>query len=200
LQFGGFTYGVAGMRRTAVNQLTVDGYNLGGQPLSLTAFAYCGKGPAPSKATSTVRITSAGTATATCPAGKVVVAGGFAASPHTVLALTRMERVAANQLRVSAYLRYGLTKRSLLTAIAYCGTGRAPTVVSNTQPLPKTGGNVEAKCPTGKTIVFGGVIARAVGYNPLVFVMAAIDQQTWRVRESTDKHAAATVTSLAYCR
>ena len=47
--FGGFSNGVAGMRRTASNRLTVDGYNLGGQPLWLTSFAYCGHGPVSTK-------------------------------------------------------------------------------------------------------------------------------------------------------
>jgi hypothetical protein len=198
--FGGFSNGVAGMRRTASNQLTVDGYNLGGQPLWLSAFAYCGHGTVPTAATGSITISSAGTATATCPAGKVVVAGGFKASPHTVLAVTRLERTAANRLRVSAYLRYSITKRTLLTAIAYCGPGPAPKLVSHTEKLPKTGGNAEATCPAGTKLTFGGVVASGAGYHPLVFAMVAVGQTTWRVRDSTDKHAASTLTSLAYCR
>jgi hypothetical protein len=198
--FGGFSNGVAGMRRTASNRLTVDGFNLGGQPLWLSAFAYCGHGPVPTKATNTVRVTSSGTATAQCPAGKVVLAGGFASTPRSVIAMTRLERVGTNRLRVSAYLRYGITKRTLLTAIAYCGTGPAPKLVSQTLTLPKGGGQADATCPAGTKLVFGGVIAKGAGYHPLVFSMAALDQNTWRVRESTDKRAAATLTSLAYCR
>jgi hypothetical protein len=198
--FGGFSNGVAGMRRTASNRLTVDGYNLGGQPLWLTSFAYCGQGPVSTQATGTVKITSFGTATATCPAGKVVVAGGFVASPHSVIAVTRLERVAANRLQVSAYLRYGITKRAALTAIAYCGTGRAPKLVSQTLTVPKSGGQATATCPAGMKLIFGGVIATAPGYHPLVFSMVAVDQNGWRVRESTDKRAAAKLTSLAYCR
>ena len=49
-------------------------------------------------------------------------------------------------------------------------------------------------------LTFGGVIATAPGYHPLVFSMVAIDQNGWRVRESTDKRAPAKLTSLAYCR
>jgi hypothetical protein len=198
--FGGFSNGVAGMRRTASNQLTVDGYNLGGPPLWLSAFAYCGRGPLSTKATNTVKVSSFGTATATCPAGKVVVAGGFAASPHSVVAVTRLERVGNSRLRVSAYLRYGITKHTLLTAIAYCGAGPAPKLVPHTVTLPKTGGASEATCPSGHKLMFGGVIAKAAGYHPLVFAMVAVGQNTWRVRDSTDKHAASTLTSLAYCR
>ena len=198
--FGGFSNGVAGMRRTASNQLTVDGYNLGGQPLWLTSFAYCGYGPIAKIATGTVTITSSGTATATCPAGRVVVAGGFAATPHSVIAMTRLERIAPNRLRVSAYLRYGITKRAALTAIAFCGTGTAPKLVSQTVTLGKAGGSAVATCPAGTKLVFGGVIAKGAGYHPLVFSMVAVNQNSWRVRESTDKRAASTLTSLAYCR
>jgi hypothetical protein len=200
VRFGGFKNGVAGMRRTASNRLTVDGFNLGGPPLSLTSFAYCGRGPAATKATKTVPVTSSGTATATCPAGKVVVAGGFAATRHSVIALTRLERVGIKQLRVSAYLRYGITKRALLTAIAYCGPGPAPKLVPHTLTVPKSGGQATATCPAGTKLMFGGVIATASGYRPLVFAMVAIDQNGWRVRESTDNRAAAKLTSLAYCR
>jgi len=198
--FGGFSNGVAGMRRTASNRLTVDGYNLGGPPLWLTSFAYCGHGPVATKATRTIKITSYGTATAKCPAGKVVLAGGFAASPRTVLAVTRLERVGVDRLRVTAYLRYAITKSTLLTAIAYCGTGPAAKLVSQTLTLPKAGGGATATCPAGKKLTFGGVIAKAAGYHPLVFSMVAVNQNAWRVRESTDGRAVATLTSLAYCR
>ena len=198
--FGGFSNGVAGMRRTASNQLTVDGYNLRGQPLGLTAFAYCGHGTVSTKSTSTVKVSSFGTATATCPAGKVVVAGGFAATRKSVIAVTRLERVGVNRLRVSAYLRYHITKRTLLTAIAYCGAGPAPKLASHTETLGKSGGNSQATCPAGTKLTFGGVIAQGSGYPPLVFGMVAVGQNAWRVRDSTDKRAPSTLTSLAYCR
>jgi hypothetical protein len=198
--FGGFTYGVAGMHRTANNQFTVDGFNLRGGPLTVTSFAYCGYGAVPTKATKTIAISSAGTVTATCPPGKVVLAGGFAASRHTVLAVTRLQRIGVNRLLVSAYLRYGISKHGLLTAIAYCGAGPAPQLVSRTQSFSKDGGNVDATCPAGKTLTFGGVIARASGYPPLVFSMAAVSQGTWRARVSTDARVPSTLTSLAYCR
>jgi len=198
--FGGFSNGVAGMRRTASNQLTVDGYNLGGQPLWLTSFAYCGHGPVSTKATNTVKVSSFGTATATCPAGKVVVAGGFAATPKSVIAVTRLERVGVNRLRVSAYLRYHITKRTLLTAIAFCGAGPAPKLVFHTETLGKSGGSSQATCPAGTKLTFGGVTAKGSGYPPLVFAMVAVGQDTWRVRDSTDKRGSSTLTSLAYCR
>ncbi len=195
--FGGFSNGVAGMRRTANNQLTVDGYNLGGPPLWLTSFAYCGKGPLATKATRTVIIRTFGSATATCPAGKVVVAGGFAATRHSVVAVTRLERVAANRLLVSAYLRYGITKQTALTAIAYCGAGPVPKQVSKTLTLSSDGGRARATCPAGTKLAFGGVIAKRSGSDPpLVFSMVAQGQDTWQVRES----AAGTLTALAYCR
>jgi len=201
VRFGGFLNGVAGMHRMASNTWRVDGYNLGGsanpKSIRLTSHAYCGRGPAPVERTKTVAITSFGIATATCPAGKIVTGGGFLASPHAVLALTRLERVASNKLLVSGYLRYGITKHAKLTAIAYCASGTAPVRASKTRTLGGDGGIVRATCPKGTTLSFGGVIAEASGSEPpLVFEMVAEGADTWKVREST----AGTLTSLAYCR
>jgi hypothetical protein len=198
---GGFLNGVAGMRRVTSNEWRVDGYNLGGsgnpKSIRLTSYANCGTGPVPEERTKTVEISSFGIATATCPSGKVVIGGGFAASPHAVVAITRLERTASNKLRVSAYLRYGMTKQAKLTAIAYCGAGPAPTPVSKTRTLGADGGIVRAACPAGKSVTFGGVIAAASGSAPpLVFAMQTEGPTRWKVREST----AGTLTSLAYCR
>src|SRR5689334_3071576 len=102
VQFGGYKNGVAGMHRGGTNHWTVDGFNLGGKKLLLTSFAYCAHGAVPTEARGSTTITAAGSATARCPAGKVAVAAGFVASPHSVLAVTRLERVAANAVRVSA--------------------------------------------------------------------------------------------------
>src|SRR5205085_4968780 len=64
--FGGFKNGVAGMRRTTADRWTVEGFNLGGPPLKLTAYAYCGRGPIATKAVKTVRIRTSASATAKC--------------------------------------------------------------------------------------------------------------------------------------
>jgi hypothetical protein len=128
----------------------------------------------------------------------VVVAGGFATRKNTVLAVTRVQRVAKDRLTVSAYLRYGITKSSTLTAIAYCGPGPAPTAVRKELVLGSSGGRARASCPTGRTLTFGGVIAtkKAGARPPFVFIMRAVNKGTWEVSDST----AGKVISIAYCR
>jgi hypothetical protein len=196
--FGGFENGVAGMRRTTVDRWTVDGFNLGGPVLRLTSHAYCGYGPVATKSTKTVRIRTNATATAQCPAGKVVVAGGFATARNTVFAVTRLQRIGAGRLTVSGYLRYQRTARSTLTAIAFCGPGPAPTAVTTKLTTTNAGGRPRASCPAGKTLTFGGVIAtkKRGAPPPLVFIMRAVNQGIWEVADSS----AGTVTSIAYCR
>ena len=202
------------MRRTASNRWTVYAYNLyiglvsvSNSPLSVSSMAYCGYGPVPSKATSTVEIRdrpgrASGSATARCPAGTVVVAGGFATTPHSAVVVTGLERVAADLWRVSAYLSVGPT-HTALTSIAYCGPGPAPKLVSRTI---KTGGltsSVRATCPLGRHLAFGGAIVTGVGGTDLQTLrVVAKTKSTWAVtgyggqgRRRTGK-----LTALAYCR
>jgi hypothetical protein len=195
--FGGYRNGVAGMRRSANNEWTVSGFNLGGGPLKMTSFAYCGKGSIPKPYTKTTVITSYGTATAKCPAGKVVLAGGFRTSPNTVFAVQRLMRVGTDRWQVSGYLRYGITKRTELKAIAYCGKGPAPTAVSSTITMGNDGGRTKAACPSGTRIRFGGVLAQAAKPRTvLVFLMRVEDGNSWAVANST----AGKLTAIAYCR
>jgi hypothetical protein len=195
--FGGYKNGVAGMRRSANNDWTVDGFNLGNGPLKLTSYAYCGKGSIPSRYTNSKVITSKGSATAKCPAGKVVLAGGFSTSPNTVFAATRLARTAADRWQVAGYLRYGITKRTTLTAIAYCGKGPAPKAVPRTVKLSSDGGRTKAACPSGKRLKFGGmVVSTAKPRTALVFHMRVEDGNSWAVANST----AGNLTSIAYCR
>jgi hypothetical protein len=195
--FGGYRNGVAGMRRTAENRWTVNGFNLGGDPLDLTSYAYCGKGPIGSRYTKTVSITSSGRATVKCPAGKVVLSGGFATSRRTVFAASRLMRTGADRWTVSGYLRYGITKRTKLTAIAYCGNGPAPKRTRRTVKMSRDGGQSAVTCPTGKQLTSGGVLVRtAKPKTALVFFMRVDGANTWRVANST----AGQLTAIAYCR
>jgi hypothetical protein len=195
--FGGFRNAVAGMQKTATDRWRVDGFNLGDQPFDITSYAYCGKGPIPTKSTHTVSIRSSATASARCPAGTVVVGAGFATRANTVLAVTQLERVGTEQVSVSAYLRFGITKSSTLTAIAYCGPGPAPTLASHTKTISNKGGHSRASCPAGTTLVFGGVSATASSSAmPLVLEMRATDKTSWTVADAT----AGKLTALAYCR
>ena len=124
-----------GMRRTGSNKWTVFGMsatNLTGS--RLTAVAYCETGPVPSVASKTVALPAdkVGTVTATCPAGTVVVGGGYnsGASLHNVEFVGRLEALSSNQWLVT--MINVMPHATTLTAIAYCVPGVAPNLVYNT--------------------------------------------------------------------
>ena len=119
VQFGGFASntGVRGMRRSAGNRWTVDGLTAatGKTPTftgKVTSIAYCTYGPVPLKITRSKRISGSGAATATCPAGTVVLAGGFATSPHSEVAIQDLERIRADRWRVAVQGSFGRAARS----------------------------------------------------------------------------------------
>jgi len=201
--FGGFENGMAGMRRTAINRWTVYAFKYGSPypggsaPLTVSSFVYCGYGPVPSKATSTVEIRhrpdneASGSATARCPAGTVVVAGGFATTPHSIVLVTGLERVAADLWRVSAYPLGGT--HAALTSIAYCGPGPAPKLVSRTIKN-YVSGPVRAMCPAGRQLVFGGATVKST-YGANLGTLRAKTRSTWTVDGIGED-----MTALAYCR
>ncbi|MGO9874061.1 MAG: hypothetical protein ACLPVY_09705, partial [Acidimicrobiia bacterium] len=220
--FGGFkvaeqqaTGFVTGLRRTANDAWTVDAYNLGAintytgfasSPIGVSSFVYCGLGAVPSKATSTVEIRyrsgrPSGSATARCPAGTVVVAGGFASTPGSTLFVTDLERVASDLWRVSGYLSllsvYDGHTVVALTSIAYCGPGPAPKLVSRTLDTYSRGGTARATCPVGTQLAFGGAIVPTGSDADFTYLktLRAETRSTWSVGGGGGN-----VTALAYCR
>lgn len=230
--FGGFDdpRGLAtGMRRTADDRWTVDGWNEGigaGRPvpppivppLRLPSFVYCGNGPVPAKVTSTVEIRyphgrrGQASATARCPAGTVVVAGGFVASPRfsivnghvevTEATVTDLERVAADLWRVSAFLAGGT--HAALTSIAYCGPGPAPKLVSQTVTSFHHAGYLglaRATCPAGTNLVFGGAVINPAADGSLQTLrVPAHTKNSWAVTGNGVVGREKKLTALAYCR
>jgi hypothetical protein len=210
--FGGFDGGFMGgqgMHRTANNRWTTDAFNILASlypPFrsTLASFVYCGYGPVPSKATSTVELGDKAVrgATARCLAGTVVVGGGFAISPHTQVSVRALERVAADRWRVLASPLW--ISHTELTAIAYCGPGPAPKLVSRTidtqGPLPRTmSGTARATCPVGTTLAFGGAIVTATG-SQVIFLetLRAETRSRWSVGGRGG--FGGRLTALAYCR
>ena len=220
VQFGGFATKISayhGMRRSADNQWTVDGDlgPSGSVPTRLTgrltSIAYCASGRVPTKATNTKKITNvknmpaSGGVIATCPPGTVVLAGGFASSPSTEIFVKDLERAAADKWRVWVTLPYRAS-HTTLTAIAYCGPGPAPKLVSKRVTLsggpPQT---TRATCPVGTSLMFGGAIDKAVLPDQAYLLgMKAADQRTWSVTGQTsgglNEDGAGYLTALAYCR
>jgi hypothetical protein len=198
-----------GMRRTAANKWTVYGWNnadfIGSR---LTAIAYCDKGPVPTVAQKTVTLPGfrVASAIATCPAGTVVVGGGYnsGASAQHVEILARLNRLASTQWVVTMVnLRSAATK---LTSIAYCGHGVAPTQVASMVTLAaQKGGTARVSCPAGTSIVFGGVVANSpvVGKKSAVvapFSWSAASTKQWVVTGFNAGDTAGGLIAVAYCR
>jgi len=207
--FGGFDGGEAGMRRTADNRWTVYSFTVhvpdaSASSTSVASMVYCGYGPVASKVTSTVEIRyrlskpATGSATARCPSGTVVVAGGFATTPHSVVLVDALSRVAPDLWRVSARLMLGT--HTALTSIAYCGPGPAPKLVSRSI-RSLLGGTARATCPAGTTLAFGGGIVEGSSAfdDTSLQTLRAETRSRWSVG-GYDGGPRGKLTALAYCR
>ena len=199
-----------GMRRTAGNKWTVYGWNnalfTGSR---LTAVAYCDHGAVPAVAEQTVALPGGkvATAIAACPAGSVVVGGGYnsASSPGHLEIVVRLGLLSARQWVVSmGNFRSAGTK---LTAIAYCGHGVAPTEAAAAATLgAHKGGTVRVSCPSGTSVLFGGVAASSPGTSSKQFAdlapfsWTAADTKQWVVTGYNAGNLAGTLFAVAYCR
>jgi hypothetical protein len=197
-----------GMRKTAAGKWSVYGSSLSTTRGSrLTAVAYCANVKPVITATKTVKVPEgrSGAATATCPAGTVVVGGGFntRAFPHFE-DVKGMERRTARTWRVTILNITG--GGTSLTAIAYCGHGAVPVLRAHAIRIASgSGGTVRARCPAGMQLLFGGQVSAAPGVAlrlPHVFPFSfrAESKTRWAVAAGNGGGAAGTLTALAYCR
>jgi hypothetical protein len=144
-----------------------------------------------------------GTATATCPGGTTVRAGGFdtgsSVSAGNIAHPLDLELASPTQLRVRVH-NFSATANSV-TAIALCGKGPGLTAVEATTALP-VGGNgapATATCPGGRRVAFAGFRS---GYEQLgeLFISALVrvsDSQAQATGYAVDMGN--TVTAIAYC-
>ena len=152
------------MRRTAPDRWTVIGQSgTPGTGSRLTSIAYCGRGAVPSAASNTVSLAAyrTGSATATCPAGTVVVGGGYksGASLATLRSCCLVcEATTPTQWRVMLR-NIAKFRATALTALAYCGSrSGAHRCTSTTVAMPgEKGGTARASCPAKTSLVFGGL-------------------------------------------
>jgi hypothetical protein len=198
-----------GMRRSADDKWTV--YGMSGTDLTgsrLTAAAYCERGPVPRAATKTVPLPAlqVASATATCPAGTVVVGGGYnsAASAQHIELVGRLQRSSSTQWVVT--MINIMPKATTLTAIAYCSAGSAPKQVTKAVSLaPHKGGTARASCPKGTTLAFGGVLGdefqAGTKFGAVApFSWTASTTTQWVVTGYNAGNVAGKLTALAYCR
>jgi hypothetical protein len=196
-----------GMRRTATGQWSVYGQSLSSSRGSrLTAVAYCGSaGPvATAETTASVAGHTVGSAVARCPAGTVVIAGGFntRAAPHFEI-VKGLERIADDSWR--ATILNIDSAPTTITAIAYCGGGTAPTLEASQISVARNhGGTARATCPTGMKLVFGGGVVTTGWSDSLPhmvpFSFTAETTTRWSVAASNVGSVGGKITALAYCR
>ena len=172
----------------------------------MSAVAYCDHGtggPRVASKTVPLRGGDVGTAIATCPAGTVVVSGGYnsgATAPHIEF-LQRLERVGLTQWLVT--VRNGSSEPTTLTAYAYCSRGVAPRLASATVKLADTASTTaRISCPKGTSLVGSGFAANRTGGQLVIpqRLTAKTSTQLVVAVYMTGFSYAGTLTALAYCR
>ena len=200
-----------GARLTATDRWTVFAWNNvpNSKGLHLTSVAYCGHGGPLRVASKTVPFAGGVvTAVATCPAGTVVVGGGYnsGASIKNQEMLVQLDRRSSNQWQVTMR-NFGAA--TTLTADAYCATGAAPKVVASaavtlTDSLNKKPSTARATCPKGTVLVGGGLRTGPVKPLSTSFV-AVLDwvaptSTQWAVTAIDSIAYPSTLEAFAYCR
>jgi hypothetical protein len=156
-------------RATAANLGTVAGADG-----TLRTFAYCaGRRPRLilREATTTVKGSDKGSATAHCPSGSEAVSGGFsivrqahAYYPYTQLFGFRSERVRSRAWRASAY-NMKESGKVRFAVLVQCDP-REPGLVTRSSRVRVPAGGAEkarARCPNNRTAISGGFAGRARG-------------------------------------
>jgi hypothetical protein len=150
------------------------------------------------------------TATATCPAGKKAVAGGYATSPPNIpnhwLNVYESQRVGQTSWRVSGVEYFPAPATDFLVAYVYCEALRAK-VKAATASLPLTPtlhdtSSVLALCPAGTKALSGGFVTPASNAVDASYVSrsTAAGSAGWVV-DTTNLNgtAARTVFGFVYC-
>jgi len=197
-----------GGRRTAPDRWTVTGTSASAVTGSrLAAVAYCDRGSVPAIASKSVAVPglAEGSATATCPAGTIVVGGGFnagASSDHQELVL-RLDALSSRQWIVTVLNIASAS--TTLTSLAYCATRVAPVEHATTVNLSAhKGATARVSCPKGTSIVFGGLLANSpvVGHKAAriaPFSWTAASTTQWVVTAYNAGDASGSVDAFAYC-
>ena len=155
----------------------------------------------------TVSVTGAlSTATASCPAGKQAVGGGFSAplSASISLFVTSSFRSAPNAWTVTGRRQGGSVAA---TAFAYCrNANKTVTDVTATGTVPSGAGQVgtaTASCPPGTQLISGGFqIDQGAASNDYALPthnLAINTSPSWLVQAVNNLNGVRTVTAHAYC-
>jgi hypothetical protein len=197
------------MRRTAANRWTVTGTSESNVTGSrLTAVAYCDPGSVPSSVSDSVSIGGlrVGSAIATCPAGTVVVGGGYdsdASAMHQEI-VVRLEAISARQWAVTVLNISSVS--TTLTAVGYCARRGVAHEHSTTLKLSAhTLGTARVTCPKRTSLAFGGLRANSSTSGSKTAVIApfswtAASTTQWVVTAYNAGDAPGSLDAFAYCR
>lgn len=196
-------------RSTRAAGVNEQGPGLGGGTGRVTAIAYCGTRRFLGKASAfnTIPPGARRSATALCPKNMYVAAGGFradiAASGNGALVyVDGLERVSARKWRASA-INDG-SAPGKVEALAYCfpGSQSLKTVTKSVLVSPGNTGNATAKCPKGKTVLFGGVRSEHYGTEGGELQLSSMrraGKRGWTVSALKFANVVGRLTSVAYC-
>jgi hypothetical protein len=200
---------------TSMSRVGSDRWSVTGQSNSisasghLSAVAYCGRGTVATTVSRTAPLpgSRALSATATCPARTVVVAGGYRSGSGSTHLEGLGQLVAPTSTRWEVSMLNLTRAATTITAIAYCATGVAPTPHRTTLTLAAhKGGTAHSRCRSGTSLVFGGVDTSEPNgpstRSSLVipYRLTATSQTQWDVSGYNDGDRAGTLTAIAYCR
>ncbi len=176
---------------------------------SISSIAYCSAHPSyivrsGSKPVPASRVT---TATATCPGGSQLLAGGYrgkidVTDSQPLSLVTAMRRTGARSLAVTAA---GVKGAGSVTALAYCGDGPRPSAHgASADVLGDAIGTARARCPHHSSLVFGGFKASAklTGSGTKLVAPGALSRngRGWKaVGVNATKETPGKITAIAYC-
>lgn len=150
---------------------------------------------------------AASTATATCPAGKVAVGGGFSSvrdDVSTTAFPTESYRNGTQSWTVTAVIGGSVSFSGSVNAIAYCrSANRAISDVTATGSSAPSGfapASASATCPGGQQLVAGGFQST---YSPAFFLLISQNSSPqpgiWSVAGANINGTSRTITAHAYC-
>ena len=214
----GPTVALGSLTRPAARRAKGSAFNVGSAPGKLSVDARCASGPAPRSVSSSTTLPPAGmtfvvkSVSATCPAGKGIVFGGFRAEQrpdgdpdNPIVFPASAKRDGPRSWTVRGWnLSDGPDDAGELSSIAYCGNVGSTKAVSETKTIqPLTAASVKARCPRDSELAYGGYKASA-SENAVSVVtgLERVDDRTFRVSAAAPllTPASPSVTAIAYCR
>lgn len=186
-------------QRTARREWTAAANNFGGDPGSLTSYAYCRKEKVKS-ATDTEDIAEdeTETATARCPRGMKALSGGFVAEfDDDSTVLPHVSRMSGKREWETTAHNYANTDD--LTAQVNCRDGKGLKKVAVTETTSSVETELVAKCERGRRVISGGFASDAIISKGGPFFQESRKQGKRKWVVSVFNIGSEQITAYAYC-